>query len=118
MAVFNLTVQDIQELSFFDLQRKLKWAITDYNKTFNRPIEVRPVLYDTKDTGEVMAMSDTFVEDAKKLTRKHMKQAINDMKTEYKNRLRNDKNYPEEHMEMLFKSLEENNQKLFDTEAD
>lgn len=118
MAVFNLTVKDIQELSFFDLQRKLKWAIADYNKTFNKPLEVRAVIFDNKDSGYVMAMSDAFVEDAKKLTRKHMKQAINDMKTEYKNRLRNDENYPKEHMEKLFKSLEENNQKLFDTEAE
>ncbi|WP_239740789.1 hypothetical protein [Mammaliicoccus sp. P-M59] len=118
MALFNLTIEEIQQLSFFDLQRKLKWAITDYNKTFNRPLEVRPVIYDTKDSGDIMAMSDEFANDVKHLTRWHMKQAINNMKAEYKMRLRNDGNYPKEHMEMLFKSLEENNQKLFDLEAE
>lgn len=118
MAIFNLTVEEIQQLTFFDLERKLKWAITDYNKTFNRRLEVRPVIYDTQDSGDIMAMSDEFVEDAKKLTRKYMKQAINDMKVEYRNRFKKDENYPKEHMEMLFKSLEENNQKLFDLEAE
>ena len=119
IAIFNFTQEQLQVMSFFDLERYLKWAITEYNKTFNRPMKINVVIYDDKDSGPVMTMSDEFLNDAKKLTRNHMKLAIADMKSEYKKRFKENEGYPTEYsdakfnMDMLFKGLEEQNRKTF-----